>query len=61
MISLFGKYSGIATGKTYMKYIGLDCGRFRSPVKNMTDEMYDDFVNDVRKLKIDHLLSKREL
>jgi N-acetylneuraminate lyase len=61
MIELFGKYSGIATGKAYMKYVGLDCGRFRSPVKNITEEMYDEFVNDVRNLGIDHLLSKREL
>jgi N-acetylneuraminate lyase len=61
MIEFFGKYRGIATGKAYMKYIGFDCGRFRSPVKNMTDEMYNEFINDVRNLKIDHLLSKREL
>lgn len=58
MIGLFGKYKGIATGKAYMKYVGLDCGRFRSPVKNMTEEMYNEFVNDVRDLKIDNLLSK---
>jgi N-acetylneuraminate lyase len=59
MVSLLGKYGGIATGKAFMKYVGLDCGKFRSPVKNMTDKMYDDFVNDVRQLKIDHLFSKR--
>jgi N-acetylneuraminate lyase len=59
MVSLLGKYGGIATGKAFMKYVGLDCGKFRSPVNNMTDKMYDDFVNDVRQLKIDHLFSKR--
>jgi N-acetylneuraminate lyase len=58
MIELFGKYKGIATGKAYMKYVGLDCGRFRSPVKNMTEEMYDEFVNDVRDLEMDHWFSK---
>jgi len=58
MISLFGKYRGIATGKAYMKYVGLDCGQFRSPLKNMTEEMYDEFVNDVRALKMDYLFSK---
>ncbi|MFM7770044.1 MAG: dihydrodipicolinate synthase family protein, partial [Bacteroidota bacterium] len=35
MIRLLGKYGGIATGKAYMKLIGLDCGDFRLPVKNM--------------------------
>jgi N-acetylneuraminate lyase len=59
MIELHGKYRGIATGKAYMKYVGLDCGRFRSPVKNMTEEMYDEFVNDVRDLEMDHWFSKR--
>ena len=44
IVSLFGKYGGIATGKAFMKYVGIDCGKFRSPVKNMTDEMYGDFV-----------------
>ena len=57
MIELLGKYGGIATGKAFMKYIGFDFGRFRSPVKNLNDEMYDEFINDVRKLKIDHLFS----
>jgi N-acetylneuraminate lyase len=58
MVELLGKYGGLATGKAFMKYAGLDCGRFRSPVKNMTDEMFDYFVNDVRHLRIDHLFSK---
>ncbi|MBN9299452.1 MAG: dihydrodipicolinate synthase family protein [Filimonas sp.] len=42
MIRLLGKYGGIATGKAYMKLIGIDCGEFRLPVKNMTA---DDFVS----------------
>jgi N-acetylneuraminate lyase len=58
MIGLSGKYRGIATGKAYMKYIGFDCGAFRSPIRNMTDEMYNEFVNDVRDMEMDHLLSK---
>jgi N-acetylneuraminate lyase len=59
MIGLFGKYRGIATGKAYMKYIGLDCGHFRSPLKNMAEEMYDEFVNDVRELGMDCWFSKK--
>jgi N-acetylneuraminate lyase len=59
MIELSGKYGGISTGKAYMKYVGLDCGLFRSPVKNMTEEMYNEFVNDVRDLGLDRWFSKR--
>jgi N-acetylneuraminate lyase len=59
MIMLLGKYGGISTGKAFMKYIGIDCGKFRSPVKNMTDKMYEDFVEDVEQLNIADLLSKK--
>lgn len=58
MISLLGKYGGMGTGKAYMKHIGLDCGKFRSPVKNMTDEMFNEFTRDVKKLGIDDYFSK---
>jgi N-acetylneuraminate lyase len=58
IIRLLEKYGGMATGKAFMKYAGLDCGEFRSPVKNMTAEMYDDFVRDVEALKLGSLLSK---
>lgn len=46
MIRLLGKYGGIATGKAFMKLIGLDCGAFRLPVKNMSAEAYDRFRQD---------------
>jgi N-acetylneuraminate lyase len=59
MIRLLGKYGGMATGKAYMKYIGIDCGKFRSPVSNMTDPMYTDFVQDVKLLKMKKLFSKK--
>jgi len=59
MVSLLGKYGGIATGKAYMKYIGLDCGKFRLPVKNMTDKMYEDFVKDVKHLEMEKFFSVR--
>ncbi len=57
MIKLLMKYGGLAAGKAFMKYVGLDCGEFRSPVKNMTYGMYDDFVKDVEALKIGDLFS----
>ncbi|MEX6687455.1 dihydrodipicolinate synthase family protein [Danxiaibacter flavus] len=50
MIALLGKYGGIATGKAYMKLVGLDCGQFRLPVKNLTDEQFTLFKKDAEAL-----------
>jgi N-acetylneuraminate lyase len=50
IIRLLGKYGGIATGKAYMKIIGLDCGEFRLPVKNMDSADFESFKDDVAKL-----------
>lgn len=47
MIRLLGKYGGIATGKAYMKLVGLDCGGFRLPVKNMTADVFEAFKKEV--------------
>ncbi len=58
MIRLLGKYGGIATGKAYMKYIGFDCGTFRSPVNNSWVENYGDFSEDVNGLQMEPLFSK---
>jgi N-acetylneuraminate lyase len=59
MIRLLDKYGGMATGKAYMKFIGLDCGSFRSPLKNLTNDMYKEFVKDVQQLNMADLFSKR--
>lgn len=58
MIELLGKYGGISTGKAFMKYIGLDCGKFRLPVGSMSDEAYRNFVEDVNNLNMDEFFSK---
>lgn len=58
MISLLGKYGGMATGKSYMKLIGLDCGEFRLPVKNMSKEEFGLFKKDVKELGFDEFKSK---
>lgn len=50
MIRLLGKYGGIATGKAYMKLIGLDCGGFRPPVANMSEERFAAFEKEVSSL-----------
>ena len=57
MIRLLGKYGGIATGKAYMKYIGLNLGEFRLPVKNMTGDSYLKFVEDVKTLQMDEFFN----
>ncbi|WP_084555803.1 dihydrodipicolinate synthase family protein [Alkaliflexus imshenetskii] len=59
MIRLLPKYGGIATGKAYMKYMGFDFGKFRSPVRNMDDEAYERFRSDVDALDMKDLFSVR--
>ncbi|WP_242921232.1 dihydrodipicolinate synthase family protein [Pontibacter liquoris] len=58
MIRLLGKYGGIATGKMYMKLIGLDCGGFRLPIRNMSQEQFTLFQNDVAALGFDSFCSR---
>lgn len=59
MIRLLGKYGGIATGKAYMKLIGLDCGEFRLPVKNMSAEQFEAFKKDVQQLNFNSFSSQK--
>jgi N-acetylneuraminate lyase len=47
IVRLLGKYGGIATGKAFMRAVGLDCGTFRLPVANMTAEQYQHFLAEV--------------
>jgi len=58
MIRLLGKYGGIATGKAYMKLIGLDCGSFRLPVKNMDGDTFEQFKADTEKINFKSYCSK---
>lgn len=60
MIRLLGKYGGISVGKSYMKLVGVDCGTFRLPVKNMSDEQFEMFKTDVAALKFDAFKSQSE-
>jgi N-acetylneuraminate lyase len=57
LIRLLGKYGGIATGKAYMKLVGLDCGEFRLPVKNMSALNFEAFKKDVEALNFDSVKS----
>jgi len=59
MISLLGKYGGIATGKAYMKLIELDCGEFRLPVKNISSEQFQLFKKDAKQLNFSSFCSRK--
>jgi len=41
----------------FMKYVGIDCGQFRSPVINMSANSYEEFVKDVQSLIMQDLFS----
>ncbi|HET7115474.1 MAG TPA: dihydrodipicolinate synthase family protein, partial [Hanamia sp.] len=58
MITLLGKYGGIATGKAYMKLTGLNCGEFRLPVKNMSSKQFESFKKDVTALDFESFCSR---
>lgn len=61
MIRLLGKYGGISVGKGYMKLVGMDCGAFRLPVRNMTAEQFNAFRTDVAALGFDSFQSGQVL
>lgn len=50
IVQLLGKYGGIATGKAFMRAIGLDCGHFRLPVQNMNELQYEAFLEDLARI-----------
>lgn len=59
MIRLLGKYGGIATGKAYMKLVGLDCGQFRLPVANMSAAKLQEFKKEAESLGFHAFCSRR--
>lgn len=59
MITLLGKYGGIATGKAYMKLIELDCGEFRLPVKNMSSEQFELFKKETEQINFSSFCSHK--
>ena len=50
IVKLLGKYGGISVGKAFMRAVGLDCGKFRLPIANMTDAQYQDFLADLESI-----------
>lgn len=58
MIRLLGQYGGISTGKAYMKLMGIDCGKFRLPVKNMSEADFELFKKDTESIHFSSFSSK---
>jgi N-acetylneuraminate lyase len=58
-IRFLGKYGGISVGKAYMKMAGIDCGEFRLPVKNMSNQDFDAFKLDVNALDFNQFKSQK--
>lgn len=58
MIRLLGKYCGIATGKAFMQVLGVDCGQFRLPVKNINEKQFEAFRKDVEQLNFSSFCSR---
>lgn len=60
IVRLLGKYGGIATGKAYMRAIGLNCGKFRLPVQNMSEAQYEAFLEDLQTIDFFQYMSKMD-
>ncbi len=60
IVRLLGKYGGIATGKAYMRAMGLDCGKFRLPVQNMSEAQYEAFLEDLQTIGFFQYMSKMD-
>ena len=58
IVDILGRYGGIAAGKSFMRFIGMDLGSYRTPVKNPDNHMYEMFLADVRKLGMEEFFSK---
>ncbi len=57
MIALLGKYGGMATGKEFMRAVGIDCGGFRLPFKDVPEERKAAFQEDLALIGFDDLRS----
>jgi N-acetylneuraminate lyase len=46
-IAILQKY-GSSAGKAFMKAVGMDCGKYRLPVRNLTDERMQEFIDELK-------------
>ncbi len=59
MVSVLARYGGIGAGKAFMKYAGIDCGKFRLPVASMSDQDFAGFREEVSSLEMAEFLSQK--
>ena len=57
MIALLGKYGGMATGKEFMRAVGIDCGGFRLPFRDMPKDLNAAFQDDLALIRFAELRS----
>jgi N-acetylneuraminate lyase len=49
LVDVLLRYKGaIVAGKAMMKAVGIDCGPCRLPLSNLSEEQYENLVNDMR-------------
>jgi len=49
IIKVLIKYNGaIVSGKNLMKYVGVDCGKCRAPLRNLSDNEYEAFIKEIK-------------
>lgn len=46
-ITFLHRYGG-STGKAFMKAVGMDCGNYRLPVRNLSDEQMQQFMTELK-------------
>jgi len=50
IINVLNRYGGaIVAGKRLMKTVGIDCGNFRLPVTKFNENVYEQFINNLKK------------
>jgi N-acetylneuraminate lyase len=52
---------GSSTGKAFMKAVGMDCGNYRLPIRNLNDDQMQQFLAELQLTDFDDYCSKRYL
>jgi N-acetylneuraminate lyase len=58
LLTVLQAHGGIPAGKAMMKYLGLDCGQYRLPLKKIAEGDYDVFAGEIRNLGLEEYFSK---
>ncbi|QGY44273.1 hypothetical protein GM418_11585 [Maribellus comscasis] len=62
IINILLKYNGaVVAGKALMKSVGIDCGKCRVPLRNMTEIEYNNFINEIKSVGFYNLINPTNL